>query len=950
MSRDDMGGRDIEAALRNGYFQNSRARVADTESSDPYHKSHYPPEDVLFVARKANLSIPRPVNWTARFPPPPSVEDESDALAKEAGPIISSASSVSEEPSHRGDPDQYPIILPVHEYNPERRFVLVQNQSDTPPDATGAERKFGRRESTERLAEPDPEPDFYEANTARKYVPTVSLEERTGLKDEKDSRQEREKRRSRHEDLPRIITDTNTQERTGDSRRVKSSTRIGDRGGDRSSGQSASARQGRETLLTPEVTEHATHGRDRSYHRGPSTSSSHDRNKSAHPDDQYSGSSGTDHRYKDRKSRSAHPPNPSPQKRQASGKPDSPRRYSNQSHESSRRSGGTSPRRPARTAPSTTPSQSDHDSSPQRTSAPREKGPPVPPPHRDVFYSSEDEPRARRPEHRRRKSGVQTNRAEHVNTPTEAREPERRKPRGPAPLPPVGLSHTSTPDPYSGSSSSRSATFPKELKLPHGDDLAEKALARASPARGTSNATRGGIPPAAIAAAISAGSSFGSSGDYRRAPAPPGPRPNPATEPRALPPTPIAPASAVMPAQPIWPPPRIETDPSTALMTSYRRYSMDQQQHHHQDGPLPDIPACPRTRQEAGHMDWLTLPRCDNFNICPSCYSANFSNTEFAHNFVPVPFRARDRPLACDFGTSEYYRIAWLFTRKYRRPDLGLLHALARVAAPCCSGHGGTIWYGVRDPRTARAVDNFTVCHACAKTIETLLPGLTGIFVPLDPSMGPTNGVCALATANPSTGVNGGATALSTITDQDRMRFLMYFDVLEGSADRALETQTPPNIQVLADRVRELSIAPPCPQGHPVRNALWHTMRSVPGLTVCPECFVTVVRPILDDRDRDRGRGRERDLVVAGDFHAQPTTLPDGDCMLFSDHMRSVFARAVRERDLRFLASKVRERAAKERECNARLHALERQRQGTGGGPAWDNEMERVLREWKKYE
>jgi len=360
-------------------------------------------------------------------------------------------------------------------------------------------------------------------------------------------------------------------------------------------------------------------------------------------------------------------------------------------------------------------------------------------------------------------------------------------------------------------------------------------------------------------------------------------------------------------------------------------------------------------------MDWLTLPRCDNFNICPSCYSANFSTTEFAHDFVPVPFRPRDRPLACDFGTSEYYRIAWLFTRKYRRSDLGFLHALTRVAAPCCTGPGGgnadatrsrVIWYSVKDPRTARPVDNFAVCHACAKTVETLLPGLAGLFVPLDPSAWPANGVCALATATANstpTGADGDATAISTVADQDHARFLLYFDVLEGSADRALETQTPPNMQALADRVRELSIAPPCPQGRPVRNAVWHTMRSVPGLTVCPECFVAVVRPILDDRDKDRDR--DRDLVVVGDFHAQPTTLPDGDCMLFSPRMRTVFARAVRNRDLRYLAMKVRERTDKERECSARLQAVQRQGQGTGSGSSWaDAEMERIVREWKKYE
>ncbi|KAI0972665.1 hypothetical protein F4678DRAFT_428971 [Xylaria arbuscula] len=48
-----------------------------------------------------------------RKPSPPSVKDENDMLAKEAGPVVSSV--LFEEPPNRSDPDQYLILLPVNE-------------------------------------------------------------------------------------------------------------------------------------------------------------------------------------------------------------------------------------------------------------------------------------------------------------------------------------------------------------------------------------------------------------------------------------------------------------------------------------------------------------------------------------------------------------------------------------------------------------------------------------------------------------------------------------------------------------------------------------------------------------------------------------------------------------------------------------------------------------------
>ncbi|KAK5627169.1 hypothetical protein RRF57_002884 [Xylaria bambusicola] len=384
--------------------------------------------------------------------------------------------------------------------------------------------------------------------------------------------------------------------------------------------------------------------------------------------------------------------------------------------------------------------------------------------------------------------------------------------------------------------------------------------------------------------------------------------------------------SASTPSQPSWPP-RFEPPPpqnstnTSPPISSYRRFSTEVY-----SGELPDIPHCPRTREEAGHIDWLTLPRCDNFNICPSCYDANFARTEFVHEFVPMPFRPRDRPRACDFGASEYYRIAWLFTRKYGRHDLGLFHSLAKIAAQVkpCTGHRevSRIWYSIKDPTSKRLIDEFTVCPACAKTVEALLPSLTGLFVPLDSPAEPTRGVCAM----------------HHDLGHDRDRFLLYFDVLEGAADRAFQTKSVPNVQAIATRIRQLAIIPPCPENQTLYNARWHTMRSVSAMSVCPECFLMVVQPLLDGRE---------DLTVAGDFHQRPGPKERATCTLYSDRMRGIFHRAVMKRDLAYLKAKVNERADKKRECEARLEALQRQGLRT---PWTATEQERIVREWKRFE
>ncbi|KAI0205380.1 hypothetical protein F4808DRAFT_282557 [Astrocystis sublimbata] len=905
----------VDSLLNNGYWSSSRARTPDLNNiRHPYHNSSYSSsDDEVIPSRRACRHDPRK-------PPPPIVEDENDALAKEAGSVVSSVPS--EEPTNRGDPDQLPILLPVQEHNPERRFVLVPNESDLSPDpksgvSVSEERQSQYRRPAAEAAEPDTEPTTYQANTRRSRKQDALLDRKDKAAKE-DVRPEIERRRSRPADLPPIITDGEGEGWPNDNRRAKSTTRTDHQGEGYFSPHfsSASSRVAREGLLTPEVTEHATNGRDRSYHKGGLSAVTPNRDRSAHPSDQKDRSSRKESRYEGAGYRPTHPPSPTLERRRTSDVSKQARRDSKESYDPRLKFERPSPRSDRR-APSFTYSPIERHSGSQRSASKRDAR--APPTYGDTFYSSEDEPRL--PTNSRRPgSAIPPGKIDLLTTPGGSRGPSRRQSRGQSSLPSPRLSQSSLSDAYDSSSSTRSSTFPRETVPSRGEDRDGRTLPRASTAKDSSSAVWKAVPTLVSATtAIPSASNRNAMVDPRRVMAPSAPKAGPVVDSRVPSSTP----SVSTPLRTSWPPrfePSQNGGGSNHPIGSYRRFSTEVK-----TGDLPDIPHCSRTREEAGHMDWLTLPRCDNFNICPSCYSANFASTEFAHEFVLMPFRRRDQPIACDFGASEFYRIAWLFTRKYGRRDLGLFHSLTKIAATSqpCSGHrqASRTWYSIRDPSTKRCIDGFTVCDACAAAVEALLPSLSGLFAHLDSPSERKRGVCAMHHDR----------------GHDRGRFLLYFDVLEGAADRALETQSAPDGQALADRIRKLAAIPPCGEGRASYDGYWHTMRDVP-VVVCHECFMMVVQPLLD------GRG---DLTVAGNFHHGVQYKKKAECMLFSDRMRNVFNRAVMKKDLAYLTDKIHERNRKKEECDGRLDAL--QRQGLSSPWAVD-ETERVVRDWKRYE
>lgn len=908
------------------------------------------------------------------MPPAPTVEDEAEALAKEHGSVVSEIAD--EKPQYPGDADQYPILELIHDHNPERRFVIIPNSSDagSSDEATDTERKPRQQpvekkdqqpveekerrpiekreyrpieEESERGRRSETRPSRYEANTRRKYdslAPEDTQAERKPERDDQERPPTRERRRSRLGDLPAIVTDLDSGRRSDedsgrkhegtprDTPRTRSSVR-GERGPeDYFSPWRSSRKIPDDSMLTPDVIKHSTKGRDRAYwdYSGGSTPSAVDRHKSDQLEDprsvpvrrrgdQVSPTMPKRHSAIDvpkldrRKSRGAYDDDrtylqPSP--------PKFDRKGSSQSHILEEREPSHTRSRSFRTTRESPPSRDERYSAAYRE---------------DDYARDEDRRRGER--RHRRKSTVHDERNGFLTAPSDARSAI--SGRGSKASSPLASPFASQSDySYGGAEfaspmpSPRSSTFPinrdsKKYDSTYSTNEAapERPLSRASTARSgigmgssvTSLAagaaagalSRPGSPTEKARKSSAVPSHVQSGSDTRNTSRTGSPAPSSASPKQA--------ESSFDPVK--------HGVASDQPASAYRRYSQDVQR-----GELPDRPDCPRTREESGHVDWLTLPRCNNFNICPSCYHTAFANTEFKHRFVPAPFRPRDRPLKCDFGSSEWYHIAWLLTHKYNQQDLRLFHGVANASAsvqPCPGPRKEyRIWYTIKDPASQRPVRNFQACHNCAKTVEALLPNLYGVFVPMDSPAEPTRGKCDMH----QEGYLG-----------IRKRFMLYFDAMETVSDRALATSSAPDIKWLAEKVGALASRRECQYGGSETDEKWYMMRSIPRFTVCEECYEEVVWPEI----------KREDTGVQADFTYKPQTLPVGACQLYSPRMRAAFQKAVRRQDLRYFEAKVLDRQAKERDIVTRMTELDKHFHGS----EWcEDETRRLQREWAKWE
>ncbi|PMD49147.1 uncharacterized protein K444DRAFT_649082 [Hyaloscypha bicolor E] len=870
--------RDINELLTTGYFKTTRGKSpSGAPTSSNAHSFLAASHDAPRQRSQSRNRSPR-----RRLPPPPQpfVEDELKSLARE-----SSASIIpSYDPPLRGIIEQNPIILeagvtkdeaarlqtqpcPVEkDTNPERRFVLI------------------------------PKSDTYSPNEAEEDEPMRREREKPPRQEERrdTGRPPIERRRSR-QDLPSLETKI-PREIPPQYRRSTSAYASSPRDNDRIP-QPSPFRKSESLLLSPEI----ARGSKDYFGQPLSRHDSHGARTPTHVADKRASGG----------SYSARPVTPTSEKRPHG-----------ESGTRSRRNTGEKMTRPQQLSAEFSDKRSERQHSPNSARSSRSSNQSA----RRYYSSSEDDiadsgsdrERRRRGDtgnghDRRRRSPSRSNRSSIEVKPLSVTSPL-------LPSPKVSPSQIQRGDPFE-----RSEIFPRDPRNRRKDQNDSRDVSPFSPAEDAPRADRlNPIDPRPSK------SRQPSAGPSTKAPAPPPhlvPIPIPSNiglqspgDTRKTPTyasfddkTPAA--SMPPPTAPYWQPPPFQPGNLEKPVGSYRRFSEDIER-----GSVAPLPSCPRIAPSQGRTDWLTLPHCPRFDICPSCFNSIIAPTEFRHLFIPSPRRSPDTEVLCDFGSSPWYRIAWLLTLKEKRRDLKLFYGLADIATkvqPCLGKHEAVRqWHSIIDPKTRAPVPGFSVCYSCVKSVETLLPALRKIFVQVDSHRSTTGPrVCSLRF--------------------DSKRFIEYFDALETTADRADYDDRDPDMRDVASLARRMASMPECQHDKELIDRKWHIITQLPEFTVCEECFDDVVEPELEERK-----------AIPLLFKQTLQRIPKASCQLYSTKMRGIFRLAVDSDDYKLLAAKARERKTLELAYKANVAELRRSR----GGPIIENEMRRIAEEWKKWE
>lgn len=876
---------DIQNLLQAGYFKSSRSR-SKSPAIDQLGvvEDTYRPErsrnDVNPRARPRDSPSPirlppppthnRAGSRSRPSPPPPTVDDEDTIITKEHG--YCRTVIPEEEASSRGDADQNPAIMEVHEFNPERRFVIIDD--DQAAVANGDSSDFVDEKSNPIPPKPSNSPP---APRPSDPVPHHRRAPSDGLSPPSTGR-----RRSR-QDLPVLDTEL-CDHRQAEHHRSRSAVNGPRPDYFNSYRPSRPSRQYGDQLLSPDIMKQSSRGREEDYYSGEYRDRPREKRYSRISPEHSTRRSETGPEYR-------------PPRRPISNDRDGDR-INREYYSSSLRDEN-----------STRPVQSfsrDSTKSSARIS-------------REHSRSKDEHPKPVQPLPTQKPLVVQEDRELDIHR---APEPEQVKLEkipsrsGAAPI-------EKTP--------SRTSTMPIP-KLPNYDTEQPpmpRSAATFSVSKHSETTVQSPLPyPEEDGFHIDP---LSMPPDARRSiDGPAGPIYMPKLPPesstevpeRRIPPDSGSSQSDSKPPEvKEWKPPSFDPEKHGAIpdrpVGTYRRYSENRE-----NEASDRLPNCPRMKPVTGKVDWLTLPRTD-FNICPECYGQVFSNSDYRTHFHPV-LRSTVDPISCDFGSSPWYRIAWLLILKKKSEDLQVFHDISAVSSAArsqrCPGDRRTTrdWYTIKDPYTKRPVPEFTVCYQCAKTVEALLPTLCGIFGPLESRSSPVRSSCALHFA------------------PDRTDFVLYFDSFETTADRAQSSKNGPDLGSLAQKLERLSVHNECREDKPVVDGYWHFMQFLPEFTVCGDCFEDVVRPRLTDEN-----------VIARNFYIKPQKISHATCQLYSARMRDIFKRACRRNDPKYLETKVRERLAIESSIKNKLSKLDREGQRD---VRTEKQIDDLIEQWKEWE
>ncbi|KXL48869.1 hypothetical protein M433DRAFT_62835 [Acidomyces richmondensis BFW] len=343
------------------------------------------------------------------------------------------------------------------------------------------------------------------------------------------------------------------------------------------------------------------------------------------------------------------------------------------------------------------------------------------------------------------------------------------------------------------------------------------------------------------------------------------------------------------------------------------------------------LPSCARPDPVSGYDDWYTIIGAPQIAFCPDCVDSVFERTIYRPSIRRLPQLNFNQKIQCAFGASEWMRLAWLLTLQQQRTDLTLLKDMAEVeeTSDPCPGSNEALraWYGVKDPE-GLFVREFHICHADVRKLERLLPTLKEFFVPLPNRASYGKYTCSMR-------VNGN-------------RFSPYLDALIRIHEKALASRQPADPMPFIALVERKTKIRECTRDVMLIGALWHFIPSLKELTVCPDCFESVVEPEIRKR---------RDIPMRFNRTMQPV-YGEGmgsSCYLYSRRMRRAFYRAIEDNDLKYLARKAKERREAELHLQERYKDVMRRakRLDREGGASEEDErrlnyeLQRITEEWK---
>lgn len=359
--------------------------------------------------------------------------------------------------------------------------------------------------------------------------------------------------------------------------------------------------------------------------------------------------------------------------------------------------------------------------------------------------------------------------------------------------------------------------------------------------------------------------------------------------------------------------------------------------------PSPRTPRSPYTaclgRQgKKDFRDWYTLPDTRVVDICPYCVDSKFAKTAYIDK---VELRDRSQPDAgvkCCF-TSKWHQLAWDVIKKYNEADLRLLASVSRINrdverdhtdTPCpgSASKPGTWMTLIAKP--GEPTVPFNICPVDARKLIKIFPTLKSEFQEV---VLREKEVCAMR--------------------EESHRFQKFADLLVTADDDADRKKRKPDMSPFIRLTHVMSQTPPCKKDNFMRHERWHYSSRAPHLTICAECYATVVWPEIANGSQVAKR------IAATEQPIDREHVLGHTCQLWSPRMLAVFRTAVRNNDFKYLADQAENRAIVERNLRLDWLNLDKQQRELEASRLADKDKRlydlmvarhELAADWKKYE